>query len=91
MSIERALYERQCIHGVDLSKENCMQGQCEINVRRLKAEGRWPLKYKYNEDESLNEEEDCLHANMNISVHGRYCEDCDEVFEDNTGSNLMGG
>jgi len=36
-------------------------------------------------------EEDCPHDNMNISVNGRYCEDCNEVFEDNTGSNLKGG
>jgi len=40
---------------------------------------------------NVEDEEDCPHTNMNISVDGRYCEDCDEVFEDNTGSNLMGG
>ena len=37
------------------------------------------------------EDEDCPHIKTNISSAGRYCEDCDEVFEDNTGSNLMGG
>jgi len=39
----------------------------------------------------VDDDEDCPHNNMNISPAGRYCEDCDEVFEDNTGSNLMGG
>lgn len=37
------------------------------------------------------DDEECTHANLNISVNGIYCEDCDKVFEDNTGSNLMGG
>lgn len=46
---------------------------------------------QFDEEGLLDEDEDCPHTNMNISGAGRYCEDCDEVFEDNTGSNLMGG
>ena len=42
-------------------------------------------------DELYDEDDDCPHINKNMSVHGVYCEDCDEVLEDNTGSNLMGG
>ena len=38
-----------------------------------------------------HEEVECEEHVLVISLEGIYCSECDEVFEDNTGSNLMGG
>ena len=40
---------------------------------------------------TYHEEVECEKHVLVMSLEGIYCSECDEVFEDNTGSNLMGG